>query len=107
MIFCKKLLGVKTQATNIGVLLDLGEIPLSISATRDAIKTGLEYVTILGATKMHIRKTYHRQQNIKRTLSQIGMLDTFLPNDVRAGLKTRRFVTLNLSPFFSALRWSL
>ena len=38
MSFCKQLLGVQKQTTNIGVLLELGQIPLSIYAKKMAIK---------------------------------------------------------------------
>ena len=36
--FCKDLLGVQRQTTNIGVLLELGEIPISIYAKKQCIK---------------------------------------------------------------------
>ena len=35
---CKQILGVQTQTTNIGVLLELGRIPLSVSAVKFAVK---------------------------------------------------------------------
>ena len=38
MRFCKDMLGVQRQATNIGVLLELGEIPLVILAKNSSIK---------------------------------------------------------------------
>ena len=38
IMMCKHILGVQTQTTNIGVLLELGRIPLSISAVKFAIK---------------------------------------------------------------------
>ena len=38
MMFCKQLLGVQKQTTNIGVLLELGRIPLNIYACKYAIK---------------------------------------------------------------------
>ena len=37
-MMCKQILGVQTQTTNIGVLLELGRIPLSISAVKFALK---------------------------------------------------------------------
>ena len=37
-MFCKQLLGVQKQTTNIGVLLELGRIPLQNFATKAAIK---------------------------------------------------------------------
>ena len=38
MRFCKDLLGVQKQTTNIGVLLELGEIPLTVLAQNNCIK---------------------------------------------------------------------
>ena len=37
-MICKQILGVQTQTTNIGVLLELGRIPLEISAKKLAVK---------------------------------------------------------------------
>ena len=37
-MFCKNLLGVQSNTTNIGVLLELGRTPLTIIAQRQAIK---------------------------------------------------------------------
>ena len=36
--FCKDILGVQKQTTNIGVLLELGEIPITIYAKKNCIK---------------------------------------------------------------------
>ena len=38
MMMCKQILGVQKQTTNIGVLLELGRIPLNFFATKFAIK---------------------------------------------------------------------
>ena len=38
LMFCKSLLGVQRQTTNIGVLLEVGEIPISVFAKRQCIK---------------------------------------------------------------------
>ena len=38
MSFCKQLLGVQRQTTNIGVLLELGRIPIDIYAIKFSIK---------------------------------------------------------------------
>ena len=38
MMMCKQLLGVQRQTTNIGVLLELGRIPLNVFASKFAIK---------------------------------------------------------------------
>ena len=40
MSICKQILGVQKQTTNIGVLLELGLIPLHIYAVRAAVKNG-------------------------------------------------------------------
>ena len=45
MKFCKELLGVQKQTTNVGVLLELGQTPLSIRGITNAIKTVSESVT--------------------------------------------------------------
>ena len=37
-MFCKQLLGVQKQTTNLGVLLELGRIPLQNFVTKAAIK---------------------------------------------------------------------
>ena len=39
--FCKDILGVQKQTTNIGVLLELGEIPITIYAKKNCIKNYL------------------------------------------------------------------
>ena len=36
--FCKDILGVQKQTTNVGVLLELGEIPITIFAKKNCIK---------------------------------------------------------------------
>ena len=38
MKFCKELLGVQKQTTNVGVLLELGQVPLGIIANKNALK---------------------------------------------------------------------
>ena len=38
MMMCKQLLGVQKQTANIGVLLELGRVPLSLYAIKSAIK---------------------------------------------------------------------
>ena len=40
MMMCKQLLGVQKQTTNIGVLLELGRVPMQLFAVKLAIKTG-------------------------------------------------------------------
>ena len=38
LMFCKDLLGVQKQTTNIGVLLELGQVPLCLDANKNATK---------------------------------------------------------------------
>ena len=38
MRFCKDLLGVQKQTSNVGVLLELGEVPLSVLAQNNCMK---------------------------------------------------------------------
>ncbi len=43
--FCKQLLGVQKQASNIGVLLELGQTPLMILAQKNAITNWVRIAT--------------------------------------------------------------
>ena len=40
MMICKQILGIQKQTTNVGVLLEMGRIPLSIWAAKFSVKTG-------------------------------------------------------------------
>ena len=65
--FCKQLLGVQKQTTNIGVLLELGQIPLRIFALKNAIKNIL-----------HNLKWPNRIENV---ITEIGLRVIFLQKD--------------------------
>ena len=83
--FCKQLLGVQKQTTNIGVLLELGQIPLSIHAKNTAIKNWVRISNKLNANRM-VMLSYENALTfnlswpikIRETLSEIGMFENFL-----------------------------
>ena len=66
MMICKQLLGVQKQITNIGVLLELGRVPLCIYAVKLAIKNrgkikqGKTNVLLMASH----RKSYRRKPNL-------------------------------------------
>ena len=83
--FCEQLLGVQKQTTNVGVLLELGQIPLSIYAKKMAIKNWERISNHLNCNDMAI-VSYENSvalnltwpKRIENTLSEIGMLENFL-----------------------------
>ena len=88
MKFCKELLGVQKQTTNIGVLLELGETPLSLTGTRNAIKNWVRISKDTTCNEL-VKISYANcitnnllwSNKIKETLSGIGMLNKFLNKD--------------------------
>ena len=93
MKFCKELLGVQRQTTNAGVLLELGQIPLSIRGIKHAIKNWtriyndgkcneLLQLSIKNCTTHNL--TWAKQ--IEHTLSTNGMYDVFLSKSKDAHL---------------------
>ena len=88
MNFCKQLLGVQKQTTNIGVLLELGEVPLNIHARQHANKNWVRIVTNVKCNEM-VRKSYENAvlhkltwpTRIESNLSEIGMRNLFLTKD--------------------------
>ena len=93
--FCKQLLGVQKQTTNIGVLLELGQIPLSIFAKNNSIKN---WVRIVTKTKCNgnVIKSYENatlknltwRTRLESTLSEIGMRELFLVKDKESHKKS-------------------
>ena len=94
MSFCKQLLGVQKQTTNIGVLLELGQIPLSLIAQKNAIKNWIRIVTSTKSNFM-ITKSYENAitknltwtTRIENKLSEIGMMELFLFKDMTTDIK--------------------
>ena len=83
--FCKQLLGVQKQTTNVGVLLELGQIPLSVYAKKFAFKNWERISNRSNCNKMVIM-SYENAVSLKLTwptriqslLSEIGMLENFI-----------------------------
>ena len=100
MKFCKELLGVQKQTTNIGVLLELGQVPLNIQATKNAIKN---WVRITNDTKCNelvvasyenaITNNLTWPKRVENTLSNIGMLNKFLSKDYRTHIQLLQRMT--------------
>ena len=84
MMFCKQILGVQKQTTNVGVLLELGRIPLDIYANKFAI-TNWERVKekhsnnlLLSSYNDAVDENLPWISNIKTLLEGKGMLNFFI-----------------------------
>ena len=82
--FLKDLLGVQKQTTNVGVLLELGKLPLSLHAKKASIKN---WERIVSGKANELMLNSHLSANmfslswtesIKETLSTVGMYDKYL-----------------------------
>ena len=88
MMICKEILGVQKQTTNIGVLLELGETPLSLNAIKLAVKNW-ERIRLGNANKV-LLASYRESleggltwiSGIKNVLETNGML-CFFQNSYR------------------------
>ena len=92
--FCKQLLGVQKQTTNVGVLLELGQFPLCIRAQINSIKNWVRIVTKTKCNENLIQsyanataKNLTWAARIETTLSEIGMREQFLMKDNSTHLK--------------------
>ena len=83
--FCKELIGVQKQTQNLGVLLELGRLPLTIFAKKNCIKNW-ERIAIKKNANSLVKLSYRWVlqnsagwgQSIKEYLSQIGLMNVFL-----------------------------
>ena len=82
--FCKQLLGVQKQMTNIGMLLELGQVPLTIDAIKNAIKNWVRIASHNKCNEMIIKShenailiNLNWSTRIKNTLEEIGMYDAY------------------------------
>ena len=83
-MFCKHLLGVQKQTTNIAVLLELGQIPLNLNAKKMAIKNW-ERISLKKTANKLVMKSYEFaiEENlnwphlIQNKLTEIGMMQSF------------------------------
>ena len=109
MMICKMLLGVQKNTTNIGVLLELGRIPMQIYAIKFSVKNW-ERIRKKKANKL-ILASYEDAMNesclwllnIKRTLENNGMLNFFLNQYENKPL----FIHKKLFQFFSFIKLPL
>ena len=83
-MFCKQLLGVQKQTTNIGVLLELGQIPLNIYAKKMAIKNWERISLKKNANSLVIisyefalKEKLNWPSLTKSKLAEIGMMQSF------------------------------
>lgn len=83
--FCKQLLGVQKQTTNTGVLLELGLVPLSLYAKKNAFKNWHRISEIRVANPLvRLSYEYALDQKLswpmrsKSILAEIGMMNIFL-----------------------------
>ena len=83
MLMCKQILGVQKQTTNVGVLLEIGRIPLSICAAKFSVKNwerirlGIGNEILLEAFKEG-EESWDR--SIKSLLESNGMLNFYMDN---------------------------
>ena len=84
MMFCKQILGVQKQTTNVGVLLELGRIPLDIYANIFAIKKWGKVKgkhsndLLLSSYNDVVNENLPWISNIKTLLEGKGMLNFFI-----------------------------
>ena len=84
MKFLKQLLGVQTQTTNIGILLETGELPLSIFAKKFAIKNWTRIMrnksNKLAQVSVENAEIEHTSwfEKIKNELYSVGLGDHFI-----------------------------
>ena len=81
--FCKEILGVQTQTSNLGVLLELGRIPLTIYGKKNAAKNRERICLNKKANPIVLSSYSNNQENswanlIKLGFASIGLLNVFL-----------------------------
>ena len=103
MKFYKSVLGVQKQTTNNGVLLELGQIPITITAIKNAIKNWTkisnipEHKTLVSSSyQYNITENLSWSKQIKNLLSSNGMLDQYQTK----GTNTHKNVFQRLSDNF-------
>ena len=82
---CKQVLGVQKQTTNIGVLLELGQIPLHHYAVKNGLKNWVRLTTQQNGNEITLKShEFARENNLKSiacvqdTLSRIGLMEDFI-----------------------------
>ena len=110
--FCKQLLGVQKQTSNVGVLLELGQIPLMILAQKNAIKNWVRIATktkcnvlVLSSYDTSVLEKLTWSSNIENKLSAMGLRELFLTNHKDSHLKaTQRMTDIFHQEAFSDIR---
>ena len=98
--FCKQLLGVQKQTTNIGVFLELGQVPLSLLAQKNSIKNWVRIVTktkcndnVIKSYENAVLKNLTWPTRVENTISEIGMREQFMVRDKDSHLKALQRMT--------------
>ena len=87
MLMCKQLLGVQKCTTNVGVLLEIGRVPLNLYAKKLAIKNwerirkNMANRFLIESYKESVENKFTWSQDIKKMLEENGMLNLFLNNN--------------------------
>ena len=97
----KQILGVRKQTTNVGVLLELGQVPLSLYAIKNAIKNWARIALQRKANDLVIKcydncisQNHTWPSRVRTTLSEIGMFDTFLDRGTSGTIHLKAFQRL-------------
>ena len=100
--FCKQLLGVQKQTTNVGVLLELGMVPLHLYAKKNAIKNWNRIAKLKQANRLmalsytnSISEQLSWPTQCELNLSQIGMMEVWINNNTDINLHKKFFRRLN------------
>ena len=81
--FCKQLLGVHTQTTNMAVLLEIGRMPLDLYAKKNAAKNWDRICLKHLGNELLLESCSESSEgdwisSVKNTFSQVGLLDVYL-----------------------------
>ena len=106
MLTCKQLLGVHRSTTNIGVLLELGRIPLEIYAVKlavknwERIKNNKTNCLVLASYSDDVGENLMWVANIRNTLEKNGMVSFFINSYDDKPLFINRRIFQTLSDIF-------
>ena len=92
--FCKQLLGTQKQSVNDGVLLELGQFPISIHAKKRSIKNWVRMATNTNCNNI-VYESYQYcleekliwTENMKSTLSEIGLMQSWMNKEPDTHIK--------------------
>ena len=94
--FCKELLGVQVQTTNIAVLSEIGRIPLTLYGKKNASKNWERIGIHHRANKLLLTSYQNSVENgwtsfMRNCFSSIGLLDLFLTQNLTISRSNRLF----------------